>query len=98
MKNFPEVGMGATICYWSDRHAATIIQVTRNGKRIVLQEDIAIRTDSNGMSEMQTYQFERDPNGALHIATKRKDGSYRITGGKTRVSIGNRSEYYDYSF
>ena len=94
----PEVGMGATINYWSDRHPGTIIQVTRNYKRIVIQEDIATRIDNNGMSESQKYTYQPDPNGVIYIATLRKDGRYRITGGKTFVSIGYRDRYYDYSF
>jgi|SRR5208282_3469700 len=98
----PEVGMGATVCYWSDRHAATIIRVENNGKRIVVQEDISIRTDKNGMSESQSYQYEPNPNGTTHLASLRKDGSYRIVGQKTkngtRISIGFRNQFYDYSF
>jgi hypothetical protein len=93
-----EVGMGATICIGSDRYPATVIQITRNGKRIVLQEDFSTRTDNNGVSEMQHYNYEANPNGTINIATLRKDGVYRLTGGKTRVSIGCRSKYYDYSF
>jgi|SRR5271157_3819351 len=96
--DLPKVGDGATIQYWSDRHAATVIQVTQNGKRIVVQEDKSTRTDTNGMSESQTYTFESDPQGSTHIATLRKDGRYRISGGSTLVSVGFRSQFHDYSF
>jgi hypothetical protein len=96
--NLPKVGDGATIQYHSDRHAGTVIQVTQNGRRIVVQEDKATRTDSNGMSESQTYTFEPDPQGSTHIATLRKDGTYRLSGGKTLVNVGVRSQFYDYFF
>lgn len=96
--NIPTVGMGATIHVGSDSYPATVIQVTRNGKRVVIQEDIATRIDSNGMSESQDYKYEPNPQGEIHIVTLRKDGRYRETGGKTPVSIGFRRKYYDFSF
>ena len=96
--NHPTIGMGATIHIGSDSHPATVIQVTRNGQRVVVQEDIATRTDSNGMSESQSYTYSPNPNGTTYIVTLRKDGRYRVTGGKMPVSIGFRRKYYDYSF
>lgn len=94
----PRLGMGVTINHYSDRTPATIISITHNGKRIVLQEDESIRIDNNGMSESQHYSYELDPNGALHFATLRKDGSFRLTGSKTFISLGIRQKYHDYSF
>lgn len=96
----PVVGMGVTINFHSDSKAATIIQITHHGKRIVLQQDKATRTDYNGPSESQTYNYERDPLGALYIATLRKDGRYRLVGATSgsTISLGIRREYYDYSF
>ena len=101
----PEVGMGATILHWSDRSAATIVEVQRfkGGKRagqvkaVVIQGDKATRTDSNGMSESQTYTFEAQPDSPKRTFTLRKDGRYRDSGG-TVLRIGSRDEYYDYSF
>jgi hypothetical protein len=92
------IGMGATIQVGSDSYPATVIQVTNNGKRVVVQEDIATRVDTNGMSESQQYTYEPNPNGTIYIATLRKDGRWRVTGGKTPVSLGFRRKYYDYSF
>jgi hypothetical protein len=94
----PQIGMSATIQHWSDRSATTIVQITHNGKRIVLQRDKATRTDQNGMSESQEYSYERDEKGELFFATKRKDGTFRLVGRKTIVSLGVRDEYYDFSF
>lgn len=93
-----EVGVGATIVSWTDRHPATVVEVSKSGHKIVVQEDAATRTDSNGMSDAQSYSFERDENGKLTEATRRKDGSYRVKGGTGRVLIGVRSRYHDFSF
>lgn len=56
----PEIGMGATILSWTDRHAATIRSVEQyRGKLLVsVTRDRAIRTDSNGLSECQRYEYE----------------------------------------
>lgn len=94
----PEVGQGVTIVSWTDRSAGTIIEVSKTGHKIVVQDDTAIRTDSNGMSDAQSYRFERNTNGGITEATRRKDGSYRVKGGSQRVLIGVRDSYHDYSF
>ena len=93
----PEVGMGATIYFFSDRHAATVTRVSPSGKTIELQEDLATRTDSNGFSEMQSYTFERNPGGRRYVARLRKNGTFKTSTGEG-VSLGKRSEYYDFSF
>lgn len=98
ISNVPSIGMGATVNHWTDRSAVTLIQITHNGKRLVLQEDKATRTDNNGMSESQQYEFERDPNGAIYHATLRKDGTFRVTGSTRIVHLGNRYKYHDFSF
>lgn len=93
----PEVGMGATEIGWTDREAYTVIEVL-SPKRIVIQRDRAIRVDQNGMSESQSYQFERNPLGRTFIVTKRKDGKWKIQHTQQIVLLGVRMEYYDYSF
>jgi hypothetical protein len=93
----PEVGMGATIYYHSDRHAATVTKVSPSGKTIELQEDTAKRVDRHGMSEMQDYTFERNPNGRTYTARLRANGTFKTSTGQG-VSLGSRSEYYDFSF
>lgn len=92
----PLIGMGATIQIGSDRIAGTIIQATP--KRIVIQEDKKTRIDNNGMSEMQEYKYDRDPNGSFYVATLRKDGRYRVSFSKMLVSLNVRYAYYDFSF
>lgn len=96
--DIPTLGMGATIHVGSDSYPATVIQVTRNGKRVVVQEDIATRIDNNGMSDSQDYTYEPNPDGEIHVATLRKDGRYREVGGKIPISIGFRRKFYDFCF
>ena len=90
----PAVGMGATICCWTDRHAGTIVKVTPC--QVHVQEDNAVRTDSNGMSECQTYAYEPNPNAPITVFRKTKRG-WRSKCGRGLV-IGKRMEFYDYSF
>lgn len=94
----PEVGMGATVISWTDRDAYTITEVSASGHRLTLQADTARRTDSNGMSDAQSYEFERNEDGHVREATRRKDGSYRLKGGTQRVLVGVRMKYHDFSF
>lgn len=91
----PVVGGGATICLWSDRHAATIVKVTPS--QVHVQQDKATRTDKNGMSECQEYAYEADTSAPVRIFRKTKRG-YREAGGGSYLSIGVRREYYDFSF
>ena len=99
----PKVGDGATIVGWSDRHAATVIEV-RPGKRpvVIVQDDKAIRTDDHGMSDCQSYRFERNPNGMtrevrFNKARRRHTAPHWNAGGQV-VMFGVRDHYYDFSF
>jgi len=96
----PAVGMGATILMWSDRHAATIVEVSANLKTIVIQQDNAKRTDNNGMSESQTYEYSPNTDAPRRTYTLRKNGKYVEKGSPMNglpLAIGYRREYYDYS-
>ena len=97
----PEVGMGCTLTYWTDRSAATVVEVLSPTK-IVVQGDIAYRTDSNGMSECQSYNYARNPKAPRVVFRKRKNGSWVKDGepmkGGQVVILGTRQEYYDFSF
>lgn len=90
----PEVGMGATVLCWTDRHAGTIIKVTP--AQIHVQHDIATRVDKNGMSESQQYEYAPDPNGRVDVFRMTKRG-WRNTSGNG-LAIGIRQQYYDFSF
>lgn len=101
----PKVGDGASVQMWSDRKAGTVIAVSPTGHEVTWQEDHAKRTDSNGMSECQDYDYSPNPDGIVRVFTRRKlpgggvgyvakgqgrkDGSYLKPG---------RRAYHDYSF
>lgn len=91
----PKVGMGATILMWTDRHAATIVKVTRT--QVHVQRDKATRTDANGMSESQSYSYEVNPAAEIEVFRKTKRG-WRKSGGGAALRIGDRHSYHDYSF
>ena len=103
----PEIGMGATVCMWSDRHAVTITEILyyKTGakagqiKGVKTRADKATRTDNNGMSDAQTYTYEPNPDAPEATWTLRKNGSFRKQGDNyTSLAIGFRDTYYDYSF
>ena len=103
-----KVGDGATVHYYSDSHAGTIIKVTK--KTITVQRDKAT-LDPNWKPEFiiggfcahctsqseQTYTYERNPDGetwVFHWSDK-----YNCYGqpGNIRATKGRR-EFYDYNF
>jgi hypothetical protein len=99
----PSVGDGATMLRWTDRHAATVIAVSGDGKTVTVQRDRAMRTDDNGMSESQTYHYAPDSLGETAVYTRRSNGRYvqqDLTDREHRAAlvIGVRAEYRDYSF
>jgi hypothetical protein len=95
--------MGATVLGWTDRYAGTIVDVGLDGS-FTVQEDKAIRTDKNGMSESQEYEYERNLNGRrfLFRAVRRGKAKGQLReGGKANgsgVLIGDRRKYHDFSF
>jgi hypothetical protein len=102
----PEIGMGATLLGWTDRYAATIVKV--EGDVITVQEDLAQRTDGNGVSESQTYSYEPDPNGMIH-RYRFRNGAWEAVQRNERTGrwdrrdgyglmLGVRRHYYDFSY
>lgn len=94
----PEIGMGATIVIGTDCIPATIIFVSLNKKKILLQEDKCCRLDSNGMDENQSYSYESDSNGKTYFAYLRKNNLYYLSRAKQKIILNYRRRYYDYSF
>lgn len=97
-----KVGDGATEYLHSDRHAYTVVEVISQ-RKIIVQQDKAVRTDKNGMSEAQTYTFEADPNGRKATITLRKDGDWQLLGKSysqvgSYFVVGHRRGYYDFSY
>ena len=100
----PEIGMGATIYGYSDKHAATIVDIIyyKSGAKkgtirsIVVQKDHAKRTDSYGMSEIQEYEYTPDPTADLEEFRFTSKGFWQ--GKSAQLGIGARRSYHDYSF
>ena len=106
----PEIGMGATMLSWTDRNPATIVSVFTKGKTqyIGVNEDDATRTDGNGYSESQTYEFKFNPNVFMNYFRKTAKGTWegcyinqetgRFVKGNGSITIGQRGKYWDPSF
>lgn len=103
----PQTGMAATLLMWSDREPATVIYVS--DKLVQVQCDSAVRTDLNGMSDSQTYEYFRNPRGAVYEFSKNRAGAWEysvlnpVTGRRnkasgTRVIFGRRDKHIDFSF
>jgi hypothetical protein len=107
----PVVGMGATLLGWTDRDPGTVIEVikTKRGVIVAVQEDTAQRTDKNGFSESQEYEYSANPNGRIEyfryeegngwrgVSPGKKLSSWKLNGGKG-LRIGEREKYHDFSF
>ena len=99
----PEVGMGVTACYWTDRHPYEIIEV-KDDRHIVIRALNAKRIDDNGFSECQEYEYTSNPNGAVYTLYKNKKGKWVRRVGRNGVDdscgwyVGRAEEYYDFSF
>ena len=101
------VGDGVTLNYYSDEEPATVIEIEPKGKWIKVQRDTAVRTDNNGMSDCQSYEFSRDENGRIQTfyKTRRKDftlftdtGKFTYNNYGIYLSLKVRRKYFDYSF
>lgn len=104
--SIPEVGKGATVLHWTDRSAYFVDFVSEDGKTVIIERAKAVRTDNNGMSESQSYEYVRDP--------QTEPETIRFTYGKWRrvytnwegkketspinIIFGTMREYYDFSF
>lgn len=93
-----EVGTGVTYCSGTDRYPYTVVEV-RGPKTLVIQQDNYKRTDGNGMSEDQTYEYTPNPDAERRVITLRKNGRWCEEGVTSRSSayhVGERRAYYDF--
>lgn len=91
----PVVGMGATYHGWTDRTPYTVVAVSKTGKTVTVQEDDAVRSDNNGMSESQGYLFIPNANNPkLTLRLTKQGWSHK----GMKFTLGSRSKYHDYSF
>lgn len=88
----PEVGMGATLCYPSDRYPYTIVSVSKSGYKIVIQADTAVVTKPmKQYGDPVEYRYERNPQGRMMSAFRNQRGVYKASG--ITVHIGDRRKY-----
>jgi hypothetical protein len=103
----PAVGMGATMTGYTDRHAGTV--VSWDGKIVSVQHDDVRRTDGNGMSDAQSYEFTPNPNAPVeHYRRDKADRWVRVVRNEETgrwnskdyggLILGFRDHYYDFSF
>lgn len=96
-KIVPVVGMGCTIHYFSDREAATVIEI-KSPKTVIIQVDKCTRTDKNGMSDDQSYTYEPNPSGAIFEVRLTSKGVWKILKESSTVTFGVRRKYHDFTF
>lgn len=60
----PKLGDGATYRVYSDRHACTVVAVSKNGKQVTLQRDTA--TLLNGFKSGESDALVSHPGGFAH--------------------------------
>ncbi len=102
----PVVGMGATELWAKDRHAGTIVEILHKTdgsvKGFKWQQDDTKRIDNNGMSDSQQYEYTPNTNAMTYTVILRKNGRYVRKGESMNQGIsymvGERCEFYDYTF
>lgn len=82
-----KIGMGATLLFWTDREAATVVSYDEKRMIVGVQEDDAKRIDNNGMSESQVYEFTPNPDAYVQHFKFGPKGW-----------VGVRSKFHDFSF
>ena len=103
----PTVGMPATICMWSDRHPATVVEVLRfkSGARkgqvrgVIVTEDsykVVSGSEQDGSARYEYTSNPESPNRATFLVNQR--GQYVCKGGGDKLALGSRERYYDPSF
>lgn len=103
-----KVGDGATVYLYSDRHAGTIVNVTKRSvtvrrDRATLNPDFKPEIIPGGFcghcinQNEQSYTYEPDENGALTTVYWSKKYNQYGTPGNLQLGKG-RHEFYDYNF
>ena len=89
----PTVGMAATETRCGHKSAFTVHEVAGDGQSCLLRQDLALRTDHNGMSMDQTYVFSRNPTGFLITAVLGPHGWVTVEGNE--VTLGERVQLHN---
>jgi hypothetical protein len=105
----PEIGQGATTLGYSDRHAASVVEVLKGGELIAVQRDHAKVVKGSAHDGSAEYEYEPNPDGPIYWFRRGKDGRWEHVyknpeSGRWKKSGGNglilgmRREYYDPHF
>lgn len=91
----PTVGMRVSFSVGSDAYPATVIAVSKSGSQITLQDDSSRVVSGSCADGSAKWVCEVNPNGAIHKATRRGNGVYRLVGWSTsgRVWEGSTRHY-----
>lgn len=84
----PRLGMGVTILSRSARRAATVVEVSHDGDKLILtvQEDrLASATDGGGRASED--MFQRNPSGTKHRFMKTKAGTWQCVAYDSRDKL-----------
>ena len=98
----PEVGMGVTEMFYSDREPYEIIEVIDDRHIVVRQLDWK-RIDEGGFSESQEYEYYSNESYPPQKLFLTKQGQWRERIGKNGLGcncfvVGRAERYYDFSF
>lgn len=98
----PEVGMGVTEFYWSDREPYEIVKVI-DDRHIIIRRLDAKRIDKNGFSECQEWEYTSNPenNTTKLFLTKKGVWRERYPSGHLGCNgfgIGYAEKYIDPTF
>jgi hypothetical protein len=99
MTTFEGIGSGATVCMVSDRHAATIIDMTET--RITIQWDRVTVVKGSVQDGSAEYEYAWNPGGIIEKYSLRKNGRWVLVGDSSNTGqrlLPNRSEYHDPHF
>lgn len=77
-QTIPVVGMGATECLWSDRHAHEVLEVSTDCKTVIIDRYNPKRVDKMGMSDCQSYEYKELNNNPQTVVWYR--GKWRFKG------------------
>jgi hypothetical protein len=97
----PEIGMGVTEYWWSDREPYEIIAI-KDDRHITVRRLDYKRIDNNGISEMQEYEYYSNDKNDTHELFLTKQGVWRERIGRSlgpnKFGIGRAERYYDPTF
>lgn len=90
----PVVGEGATLLFYSDRHAYEVIEVDEKKKMAVIQRYHPTRLDKLGMSDSQDYEYKELTEEKITLFYKW--GSWKQKHNVVRFTDEAREKYGDF--